>query len=129
MILRTWLIRFKNILSVAECQQTDTGEMVHYYILILLINFIHKFYKKFIFCILISNALFIDSGRKMNTFAATSQAQHIQETVKKRFRIPILAANSGVAIQRHAGYPIVAVGPTSMKRFVISNVAIPCKMT
>ena len=123
------MIRFKNILSVAECQQTDTGEMFHHYILILLVNFIYDFYERIIFCILISNALFIDSGQKMNTFAATSQAQHIQETVKKRFRIPILAANSGVAIQRHAGYPIVAVEPTSMKRFVISNVAIPCKMT
>ena len=86
------------------------------------------FYEKIIFCILISNALFIDSGQKMNTFAATSQAQHIQEIVKKRFRIFILAANSGVAIQRHAGYPIAAVELTSMKRFVISNVATPCKM-
>ena len=94
-------------------------------------NIIDKYYvfhKNIIFCILISNALFIDSGRKMNTFAATSQAQHIQETVKKRFRIPILAANSGVAIQRHAGYPIAAVELTSMKRFVISNAVIPCKM-
>ena len=81
-----------------------------------------------IFCILISNTLIIGSGRKMNIFAVTSQTQQIQETVRKRFPIPTLAANSGVAIQRHVGYPIVAVKPTSMKRFAIFNVAIPCKM-
>ena len=82
-----------------------------------------------IFCTLTSNTPIIGSGRKMNIFAATSQTQQIQETVRKSFRIPILVANNGVAIQRHVGYPIVAVEPASMKRFVIFNVAIPCKMT
>ena len=91
--------------------------------------YIYLFYRDNRFCIFISNTLFIDSGRKMNTSAATSQTQQIQETVRKLFRIPILVANNGVIIQRHVGYPIVAVEPTSMKRFVIFNVAILCKMT